>query len=268
MRSRPCSSWADDTDPLVARHRRRRLFGRYGLLPHQETDELGGGHGRAEQEALQLVAAPLAQELRLLQCLDAFGNHAELQALSHREDRGRERRVVRIGGDVADEGAVDLDALDREAAQGRKRGVSGSEVVESQSDAHVVELGQRLDRGLLVREDRALGQLQLELARGESLLFQDARHQLWPGSLPQLVRRNVDGDPDRFEALGLPAADLRTRAAQHPLADAQDQARILGDRDELVRANGSRARARASAAAPLPRTPFPWRHRGSAGSAT
>src|SRR5262245_35689363 len=54
-------------------------LGRLGLVSHEEALELRGRHGRTEQETLQLLTSALAQELRLLQRLDALCDDAELE---------------------------------------------------------------------------------------------------------------------------------------------------------------------------------------------
>src|SRR5689334_5000115 len=91
----------------------RRLVAR---ARHQPRD-FRGGNRRAEQIALHLRAAELAQELALPFLLDAFGGRrhvAGFRNVDHGlDDRGRSVPVA----DVLDEGAVDLDLVEGEAVQ-------------------------------------------------------------------------------------------------------------------------------------------------------
>ena len=68
-------------------------------------------------EALVLVAAQHLQELELLGGFDAFGDDLEIERVAERDDRAHDRGVVIAGGHFADEGAVDLELVDREALQ-------------------------------------------------------------------------------------------------------------------------------------------------------
>ena len=66
------------------------------------------------------AAAEPAQLEPLLGELDPLGDNLELQRLAQRDDGGREGRGVRRGA-VAQEGAVHLEDVDREAAQVAER---------------------------------------------------------------------------------------------------------------------------------------------------
>jgi hypothetical protein len=67
-------------DPGASAGRCDRSGHTSGFSAHEEARELGRGHGPAEQEALELVAAALAQEVGLLARLHALGHHAQVQA--------------------------------------------------------------------------------------------------------------------------------------------------------------------------------------------
>jgi len=53
-------------------------------------------------------------------------------------------------------------------------------------------------------------------------------------ALPELHRRQVDGDGQRREALVLPGAILPAGFEQHPRADRANQAALLGEGNEFV----------------------------------
>src|SRR6185503_20616875 len=91
----------------------------------QELRDLADRPRLAEQIALRLVAAFDAQHVELLLGLDALGHgdHAYVGAeLRHRADDGE---AVFLLAELHDEGAVDLDLVEREAAQIAERGITG-----------------------------------------------------------------------------------------------------------------------------------------------
>ena len=65
-------------------------------------------------EALQLIAALLTQEGLLLGRLHALGGHRQAQRVAELDDGDGDGFVLGVAGDVADEAAVDLQALDGE----------------------------------------------------------------------------------------------------------------------------------------------------------
>jgi hypothetical protein len=62
-------------------------------------------------------AADLAQELCLLEGLYPLGNDPEVEGAAHGDDGGGDRRVVGVGGDITDEGTVDLERVHREVLE-------------------------------------------------------------------------------------------------------------------------------------------------------
>src|SRR5580704_10872131 len=96
----------------------------------------------AEQIALHLDAAFGAQDLELLLGLDALGggDHAETRAEPrHRADDGD---AIVFLAELADEGAVDLDLVEREAAQIAERRIAGAEIVHADAHAEIADLMQ------------------------------------------------------------------------------------------------------------------------------
>src|SRR5262245_53850810 len=86
------------------------------VLPHHPGAFVGGRRDR-EAVPLDLVAAVRGEQFELLLGLDAFGDHLELEAVRQADDRERDHRVLRVGGDVAHERVVDLERVDREALE-------------------------------------------------------------------------------------------------------------------------------------------------------
>ena len=91
---------------------------------------------------------------------DAFGAHPRelvtgldaLRRALHAEVGGEarhgphDRQAVALGAEVADEGAVDLDAVEREGAEVGERRVADAEVVERDADAEGAEAVQGVQR--------------------------------------------------------------------------------------------------------------------------
>ena len=96
-------------------------------------------HRPAEVVALHLVAPLLPQQLHVRLGLDAFRGDREPERVPERDDRGRDRRVVGIGGDLANEGAVDLQRVQREVLEVAERRVAGAEVVHREVQTHGAE---------------------------------------------------------------------------------------------------------------------------------
>lgn len=89
--------------------------------------------------ALHFVALDLAKQIENVLILDTFGNRFQPQAVRHLDDRPHDRRVFRIHGHITHEGLVDLELVDLEPLQVREAGVAGSEIVDRQLDAHLLE---------------------------------------------------------------------------------------------------------------------------------
>src|SRR3954464_6130606 len=85
--------------------------------------------GLAEQIALHRVAAFLRQETELLDGLDALGDDRHFEAMAKIDDGAHDRRRLRIPAEIDDEGAVDLDLVERERLQIAQRGVPTAEIV-------------------------------------------------------------------------------------------------------------------------------------------
>src|SRR6266403_3957401 len=95
----------------------------------QQLDERGRRHCGAHQKALYRIAAFGPQELQLGGCLNALGDDLQIQVMTERDDGADDRGVVRVGADVVDERAVDLQRVQREAFQIVQRAVPGAEVI-------------------------------------------------------------------------------------------------------------------------------------------
>ncbi len=164
------------------------------------------------------------------------------------DDRDHDLAAVRIVGDRADERLVDLQLVDRIALQVDEARVARAEIIDDERDAEVFQLAQRLHCGLAMLHRGRLGHFELEPGRRQAGVLQRTRddvHELWIGELP---RRKIHADRQaaRDGAQRAPAADR----AEHPVADAQDEAGVLGELDEF-RGRDQAARAMLPAQQPL-----------------
>ena len=96
--------------------------------------DLGGWQRRAEQEALEPVAAGAAQAVGLQFALDADRCDLEAQAVRERDDRAHDRGRFGVGADLLDEAAVDLELVRPQAPERAQPGMAGAEVVDRELD--------------------------------------------------------------------------------------------------------------------------------------
>src|SRR5450756_257412 len=186
------------------------------------------GHRPAEQITLAFVATLRRHQLQLLFRLDAFGDHDFVEAGAEAGDGADDGAGVALVAEIADERLVDLDLIEGELAQVVERGVAGAEVVERQADAEILELLHRRQGAVVVLEQQTLGYLQLDPLRRQPRLRQRRYHLQSETAVPELDRRQIDGNLDAMR----PGRRLDAGAVQGPFADRDDQAGLFGDGDE------------------------------------
>ena len=182
----------------------------------EQGADLLGRHRRTEPKALDAIAAELDEGVALDLELDAFGDHAELERVSERDD-GRDHGARSwIARDGIDERLVDLQVVDREVAQVAHRRIAGSEVVDRQAHAHLTQVVERRAGRTGGRHERALGDLEDQSARRHPAPEQGVLHGLDEGPVLDLAGRDVDR---HAQLLIVPARELRAGRAQDPAAD-------------------------------------------------
>src|SRR5260221_832862 len=94
----------------------------------QELRELLRRHRLAVEEALHLVATVALEKMQLRIGLDALGDHLQVQRMAEGDDGRGEDTVLglRAAADVAHEGAVDLERVDRQVPKIREAGGAGA----------------------------------------------------------------------------------------------------------------------------------------------
>ena len=203
------------------------------------------GHGAAEAVALQRMHAGGAQEQMLLGGLDALGRHLHAEPAAEAHDRMHDGGGVGRPLDRVHEARVDLELVEREAAQIEQARIAGAEIVEREPHAQRLEAEHRELRGVDIAEQRAFGDFELEPGRIEAGFGEDALDHVDEVGAAELQRRDVDRDGDARPRLAVEAG-----AAQHPFAERDDQPAVLGDRNELGRARSRRAPDASSGRAP------------------
>ena len=144
-----------------------------------EVGNFAGGRGTGEQVALREVATELAAEASwpAVSMPSAIAHQAE--RVGEAGDVGRDRRALGVVLHALDERPVDLDHVDGEAAQLLQRREAGAEVVDGDTHAErvqLLELGARSIAGRALDDDRGLGHLQAEAARGQPGAFERLPH--------------------------------------------------------------------------------------------
>ena len=134
--------------------------------------KLGRRHGSGPQEPLTEVAALVPEQLGLGDGFDTFGDDADVERVGEVDDAGHDRVVLRVQAEPGDEGAIDLQEVDRIAPQVEQRRVPGAEVVDIESDTEVAQRGEDLARALRVLHDGRLGDLESECAWVETGLVE------------------------------------------------------------------------------------------------
>ncbi len=102
-------------------------------------------------------------EFLLFDGFDTLGNDLQAQCPADAYDCMHDRRVNRQT-DIRYETLIDLDLIDREAAQGRQARISGAKVIERKRHAAVMQLFDGLQHGGFGIEQSRLGDLKLDAA--------------------------------------------------------------------------------------------------------
>ena len=150
-----------------------------------------------EQESLTLVAAEFAQPPKLIRGLDPLGDRSKAEVGCQINDRRHDALVRRILADALNEGLVDLDETQRQAAKVRERRIAGAEVVEADLDAELPDLFELAkDVGPKI-DDHRLGQFEVQAGRIETRVFKSVVNNRREVTRLELPRREIDGDCQR-----------------------------------------------------------------------
>ena len=190
-----------------------------------------GGLGRpAEAEALHVVDARGTQEQMLLGGLDALRRHLHAETAAEADHGVNDRRGVGRLLDAVHEAPIDLEFVERESAQIKQARIAGAEIVERKAHAARLELQHCGFRAFDVAEQRGLGEFEFEPFRVESGFRQYSLDHVDEVEPAELQRRNVDRNRDPR-----PRQAVDAGPPQHLGAEFDNEAGVLGDRDEFGR---------------------------------
>src|SRR3989475_4213309 len=192
-----------------------------------------------EEEALREVAAELANRGQLPVRLDPLGDCEQAERVREARQVGRDGSVLRVVLDAVDERAVDLEDVDGEAPQMAERREPGPEVVDRDPHTAVVQLLQVLTGAVshgAVDDDRRLGDLETEEARGQVAGAEGALDRGADAARRELLAGEVHPSPEsvRQQTLTEPPCRLGARLVKDVVAQRDDHAGCLGNRDELI----------------------------------
>ena len=195
---------------------------------------VAGGTGGPRWKPWNSAQPSCSSRLQLRRVLDALGAHAQLQA-ARDGGHGREQGdVLGVRRRPAQEGEVELDAVERQLGEPAERRVAHGEAVEHQRHAERLQPVQHVERARQVGDDVALGHLELQQLLREARLLERGLHLVGQRPLHELGRREVDGQP-QAAVVALPLLHLGRRRAQDPGPDREDQAGEVGLRQEVLR---------------------------------
>ena len=158
-----------------------------------------------------------------------------LEAVTHLDDRARDRRRVAVGRQVVDERAVDLDLVDRQFLQMAERRIAGAEIVDRDPQARAPSAASGAASRRPGRPSACARSARARADRPATPLGrQHLRDRLDEADRLELHASTGSPPPARPPGPSHASARAARRLAQHPLADRQHQAALLGHRDELV----------------------------------
>src|SRR3990167_3330442 len=106
---------------------------------YQETRQLPQRQGFADQVALHLIAAELAQQRQLLGVFHALADHLQIEVVRQVDHRPHQLAIFRALAHAADKALVDLQQGDRQAVEVHERRETGAEVVQGKAHAQTRE---------------------------------------------------------------------------------------------------------------------------------
>ena len=156
--------------------------------------------------------------------------------MPHLVDRLDHRAVERVGDDVLDELAVDLEEGDRQLLEVAVAGHAGAEVVEREAHPARHQLLHQPPRLRQVLDRGGLGDLEAELAGRHPGPLELGGEEVEEPIVPQRHRRQVDGaEAQGVEERRRLVAQGLDRVVDHPAVDRPHQAVALGGADEVRR---------------------------------
>src|SRR5215210_4232143 len=203
----------------------------------EEYLHLPGEAGTPPVVALSDVASQLAKLLEFLVGLHTFGDHLDAQGMPEIYRRPHDGQILGILIQILQEHPVQLQLVHGQIPQIRRRGVSHAEVVYGQPHSQILEPPEGLRARFNVLHQEALCYLQREAPRIQVGPPKDVLDLADEFGVAQLAGGDVHGYGQRGVPgkAFLPLPGTAAGLAQHPPADRDYQAGLLGDGDESRR---------------------------------
>src|ERR1700733_13506213 len=127
----------------------------------EHGDDLARAKRRAQKIALRFAAAVGDRKIELRLILDPLGQNWDIQALPKGGDCMHHRLATINIGQILDQRLVDLDLVETEPTEVGKRRISGSKVVQNNSDAKGLKSMKRLLGFIVILKEQRFGNLEL-----------------------------------------------------------------------------------------------------------
>ena len=200
----------------------------------QQGFEIVALHRRAAIEALEHVAPLVAQGIELTLRLDALGDDFHRQAVRHGDHGTGDGQVVTTVWQVPDEGAVDLEDIDREFLEVGERRIAGAEVVDRQANPQRAQRFEQRGGFDHVLHDRRFGDFEFEHRGIDAADPQGFSHVIRQRRVGQLVGGKVHRNRKVRHASALPCLGLAACLVDDPLAERDDEVAGLRNGNEAV----------------------------------
>src|SRR5215212_1127791 len=122
-------------------------------------------HRFAEEITLHRIAAFVRQKRQLLLGFHTLGDDRHVEAMAETNDGPDDRGRLRVASDVDDEGAVDLDLVERKRLQVAQRRVAAAEVIHGYTYPKCLKPPQQSQTTIEILDQHAFGDLKLQPAR-------------------------------------------------------------------------------------------------------
>src|SRR3569623_942117 len=185
----------------------------------------------AEEVTLHFIAAFRRNIIKLRDSLHALGRSTHAEALSEADDRPDDHLRAFSIRQIANERLIDLQLVEREAAQIAQRRVAGAEIIQRDPQTERAKLVQCLCRLDIVREQNGLRDFKLQPSRRKFRFGQGGREDFQQPRAAELDGGHIDRD---FKIVR-PQHRLPTGFLNHPFAMRDDDADLLGHGNKLLR---------------------------------
>ena len=129
---------------------------------------------------------------------------------------------------------VDLERVNRQAAQVAEGRVTDAEVVNGELHAQFLELVQLSRRQVVVAEQGAFGDLEHQARRGQTAFLERPPYRRHQRAAEKLARRDIDRHAHPFSPGPLPEQATPRRLADDPFAHRDDEPRFFQQGDKPV----------------------------------